>query len=86
MIEAGEFVDFNVLVAGLFQSFTDRWEILGGDHLLIECAVDGEHGAGYFAQRNGWIIGEEEAEPGRGDLFDLSADLGLGNFASQLFF
>jgi hypothetical protein len=36
MVEAGEFVNFQVAVAGLFQSFADGWEVLSGEHLLVE--------------------------------------------------
>ena len=46
MIETEEFVDFEVLVAGLFQGLPDGRKILFGQDLFVFLAVEDQHGAG----------------------------------------
>ena len=57
-----------------------------GQHLHVERSVDGEDRAGDFAQRGGRIVGQEIAEPHRGDLADLQADLRLRDLACHFLF
>src|SRR5580692_2237535 len=85
MIEAGEFVDFEMFVVGLFQGLADRSKILLRQNLLVFFAVEDQHGTGYSAQCDGGIVGQKIAEPGRSELLDLQANLRFGNIACHLF-
>ena len=66
MIEAGEFYNFEVLVATLFQRAADGRQILRRQHLFIVRTIDRQHRAGDFAQRDGRIVRHKITKPRRG--------------------